>query len=364
MRTILTLALALIGGAATPLAAQTGAAILLRNDRAAIESAYWTADRLQGARAYAIPRGPGGTMAAEAQPATVPSQSSRAKRPTYTGPKLNVRLHPALPLASAAEAATPLAAGLAGLRFTNERVVPMHVLRNVYPWMAVGKLFFTGADGGDYVCSGSVVKQRVVATAGHCVYDATRKQFHRNFLFVPGYDNGATPFGAFGWTVAATTQSWAAGQGAVPNAADFGMIVAADKVVGGQPRRIGELVGWLGWKTQALLGNSVSAMGYPCNLDACRILQRTSAQVNRRAEPNSAEIGSDHRGGASGGPWVQDWGGAAVGQPGRELAGNVLVGVTSYGPVDLGWRFLGSSILNAEWVAVWSRVCAEPRACG
>ena len=127
--------------------------------------------------------------------------------------------------------------------------------------------------------------------------------------------------------------------------------------------RIGDLTGWLGWKTNALVGDSISAMGYPCNLDSCQILQRTSAHVLRTRAPNSAEIGSDHRGGASGGPWAQDFGVAAAGQPARELNGNIVVGITSYGPVSLTERYLGSSILNAEWVTIWNIACGQPGAC-
>jgi hypothetical protein len=54
---------------------------------------------------------------------------------------------------------------------------------------------------------------------------------------------------------------------------------------------------------------------------------------------------------------------AAAGQPTRELSGNILVGITSYGPVSLTERYLGSSILNAEWVAIWNIACGQPGAC-
>ena len=357
---------ALAGAAAIglPANAQNGPQMIV-NDTAAMaaSSGYWTAQRMLSARPYDMPRGGPGTQADLAADDSGPSRSSPAGKPSYKGKPLNIRLHPPIETTSLAETIEPLAAGSSGLRFTNERVVPMASLRNTYPWKAVGKLFFTGATGGNFVCSASVVQRRVVATAGHCVYDTAVNRFHGNFLFVPGYDNGESPYGGFGWSLAATTASWIAGNGSVPNAADFGTLVIANKVVGGTSRRIGELTGWLGWKTNALVGNAISAMGYPCNLDSCQILQRTSAQVNRTASPNSAEIGSDHRGGASGGPWVQDWGMAASGQPARELGGNIVVGITSYGPVSTTPRYLGSSIPNGEWVAIWNLACRQPGAC-
>ena len=203
------------------------------------------------------------------------------------------------------------------------------------------------------------MQRRVIATAGHCVYDAVLRRFHSNFLFVPGHDNGASPCGGYGWSLASVTGSWASGGGGVPNAADFGVIVAANKTCRGQPR-IGASLGWLGWRTGSLLSNHVTMLGYPCNLDSCQRLQRTDAQVTRARSPNSGEAGSYMRGGASGGPWVQDWGETAVGQPANTLQ---LVGITSYGPVATNVFYLGSSILNAEWVQIWNRACQEAGAC-
>jgi V8-like Glu-specific endopeptidase len=350
---------------AQPAAAQGGGPVAITNDNVAMTTGYWTPERMRNAQPYPLPGASETRVTGTALPGpTSASRSSPSRRPTYSGPLLDVQLHaPLAASGTAAQGAEPQAAGTSGLRFTTERVVPMAQLRGTYPWRAVGKLFFTGATGGNFVCSASVVRHRVVATAGHCVYDTAVNRFHSNFLFVPGYDNGASPFGSFGWSFAATTGSWVAGSGGVPNAADFGVLVAADKVVGGQSRRIGELTGWLGWKTLALLGNNVSANGYPANLDSGQLLQRTSAHVLRTASPNSAEMGSDQRGGSSGSAWVQDWGVASAGQPGRELGGNVMVGITSYGPVALTPRYQGSSILNNEWVAIWNLACGQPRAC-
>ena len=276
-----------VSALALPAAAQGSGPLVVRNDRAAAEAGtYWTSARLRSAKPLDLPRGTGGSTTDAIRMAGGPSESSAAGLPSYKGAALDVRLTEALNVLEAAEGGVaPEAIGTTGLRFTNERVVPMSTLRNTYPWKAVGKLFFTGATGGSFVCSASVVRNRVIATAGHCVYDTVVNRFHSNFFFVPGYDNGASPYGGFTWSLASTTGSWVAGNGSVPNAADFGVIVAANKVVSGQVRRIGDLTGWLGWKTNSLVGNNIAAMGYPCNLDACQILQRTSAHVLRaRAE--------------------------------------------------------------------------------
>ena len=350
---------------ASPAMAQGGGPVAIKNDNVAMSSSYWTPERMRSAKPYDLPgASETRTTSTNLAVASGRSQSSPGRAPTYSGAPLDVQMHAPLSTSSAtADAVEPSAAGTAGLRFTTERVVPMAQLRSTYPWRAVGKLFFTGATGGNFVCSASVVRHRVVATAGHCVYDTVVNRFHSNFQFVPGYDNGVGPFGGFTWSYAATAASWAAGNGSVPNAADFGVLVVNDKVVGGRLQRIGELTGWLGWKTLALLGNNVSANGYPANLDSGQRLQRTTANVLRSAVPNSAEMGSDQRGGSSGSAWVQDWGVASVGQPARELGGNIMVGITSYGPVALTPRYQGSSILNNEWVTIYNLACGQPRAC-
>jgi V8-like Glu-specific endopeptidase len=63
---------------------------------------------------------------------------------------------------------------------------------------AVGKVFFTlGAT--DYTCSGTLVRSRrgyVVLTAAHCVTNG-RGQWAVNWTFVPGYKDGAEPYGQY-----------------------------------------------------------------------------------------------------------------------------------------------------------------------
>ena len=63
---------------------------------------------------------------------------------------------------------------------------------------AVGKIFFTlGAT--DYTCSGALVRTRrgyVVLTAAHCVTNG-RGQWAVDWTFVPGYKDGAEPYGQY-----------------------------------------------------------------------------------------------------------------------------------------------------------------------
>jgi V8-like Glu-specific endopeptidase len=323
----------------------------------AASGTYWTAARMQSARPMDLPRVAGQGYAIGQASVALAARSSPPHAPAGQGDG-SVNLHEPVQVRSADDSVAPAAVNPSGQRFTNSRVVPMSVLRNTYPWQAVGKLFFRTDTGGNAVCSAAIVQRRVIATAGHCLFNPASKKFFSNFLFVPGHDNGASPCGGYNWEYAAVTSSWTA-SGQLPNNADFGVLVAVNKSCKGQ-NRIGLSFGWLGWRTNSLRNNHVTMLGYPCNLDSCQILQQTNAQVTRAANPNSAEAGTFHEGGASGGPWVQDWGVSASGQPANRLE---IVGITSYQPNDTSLNYLGSSVLNNEWVQIFNQACARAGAC-
>jgi V8-like Glu-specific endopeptidase len=64
----------------------------------------------------------------------------------------------------------------------------------------VGALFYTKG-GGKHFCTASVVSSRhrdLILTAAHCVYSSGR--YSQNIEFVPGYHDGAAPYGS--WPVA------------------------------------------------------------------------------------------------------------------------------------------------------------------
>ena len=78
------------------------------------------------------------------------------------------------------------------------------------PYRQHGKIFFV--NGGDsYVCSGTVVNsanESVVATAGHCVYDDAANLANSSTMFIPGYKDGAQPYGVWDATQVLTTTQW------------------------------------------------------------------------------------------------------------------------------------------------------------
>ncbi|MEV0970204.1 trypsin-like serine peptidase [Microtetraspora glauca] len=73
--------------------------------------------------------------------------------------------------------------------------------KNVNLPKTTGKVFFTDAKGAPRWCSATSVQasyRNLVATAGHCVYDTeSNKATLDNWVFVPGYYQGKTPWGVY-----------------------------------------------------------------------------------------------------------------------------------------------------------------------
>jgi hypothetical protein len=71
-------------------------------------------------------------------------------------------------------------------------------------------------------------------------------------------------------------------------------------------------------------------------------------------------IGSAQRGGASGGPWLKDFGvqptDSAAHPP---VSGNQVVSVTSYRPTAEEPQYLGGSIHNQAFIDMLNTICAR-----
>ena len=85
--------------------------------------------------------------------------------------------------------ALPSDVGTGGSFFSSSRLIPIDA-RLTYPYLAAGKLFFTIPGQGDFICSGAVLRPRIVLTAGHCVHSGSNgaNGFFTNFQFIPAYD--------------------------------------------------------------------------------------------------------------------------------------------------------------------------------
>ncbi len=255
-----------------------------------------------------------------------------------------------------------------GYPFTETPVFPLGSQVENYPYSASGHLFFTitksgGIDApGNYSCSASIVQHRILITAGHClgspVVNGQGFNYYTNWLFIPADINGTAPFGSWTWNYGIVASGWYNGGGSLPNSEDWAFLILNDN----NGVKAGSEVGWLGSATYALSGNNVTELGYPCNLDSCEYMQQTQAQVDASGGSNTYITGSAGGGGASGGPWVLDFGagdscsgnGCPTGLSG--LGGNYVVAVTSYDPSGTV-GYLGASQFNSDFSNEFTTLC-------
>lgn len=360
-----------------PTAAQSGGVEISAEDRRLdATNRFWNRLNMGRAEPYSLPNVENDTPAAPAA-----SLAQTGKSVSHAGAAPTVKV----PFTSAddRDAVTPIIHKGAGERrdlsapnmisqpgypFTTARAGERVVTRT-YPWATIGKLFFVDAQGRNSWCSASVVSQRLLLTAGHCLYDQGQGVFHTQFTFYPAYDGTkkpVSPYCKWAWKRAIVPAEWAFGPW--PSSHDFGLVQLRDKACKGQPRNtIGQWVGWLGWATNTLIGNHITEMGYPANLDGGSVMQQTNSEVRARDFGNPigvvGEIGSAQSGGSSGGPWVQNFGVAPSGLVpiGSNLFTEPLsvVAVKSYGDGNHNaWQYGGASILNSVFVEIWDTACA------
>lgn len=334
------------------------------NDGANSRGTYWTPERFRNAKPLSLPVPTSSSREAPAPTTTEPSVSGNGQPPTVkVAPNMQRRLFTTpKPVNSVNDVPTqPRAVGTAGAYFTSSRLVPLDA-DLFFPYITVGKLFFTVPGEGDAVCSGVVIKPRVVLTAGHCVHSGSggSSGFYTNLVFVPAYRDGAEPYQSWSWSYVVAPRTWTTGGGRVPNAADYAMIEVEDNYVDGFLSRIGDVTGYLGYRTQSLIPNHATLLGYPVNLDSGEIMHQVTAGSFRRRSPNAAEYGSDMGGGSSGGPWVQNFGVRAVGQTdGSNNGVNQVIGVTSYGSSSTAPLYEGSSILDSRFTDILDTICSQ-----
>jgi hypothetical protein len=327
---------------------------------------FWTPERLLSAKPMEVSpsnRFNQAPLAAGPAPLSSPTGEPGSPPTVTVAPEEDNMVHPPIsPDSLEVPQVTPelnLGAGL----FTESRIFPPSNGQSApavygYPHRAAGKLYFHDPrTGGFGYCSASTDSPRIILTAGHCVAHgstiASQRYFYDQFLYIPAYNNGAAPYGTWGWAFAATTTDWF-NNGAVPNAHDFGMIEAVDHGAS----MIGPIVGWLGWETGQLSSNHFSSLGYPSNLDSGLLMQRNDAQTSAFGGKNTWTQGTSFGPGSSGGPWVQDLGVQPAGGPPEPFGGNIVVGVTSYGPLgSIG--FIGASQFDGTFVNLRTFVCGH-----
>jgi V8-like Glu-specific endopeptidase len=353
---------ALIALLQTSVFAQSGDNVSKQNDEitANSTSSYWTPDRLKKARPAPLPLSSNEVFVENRTVPAIPTglQQSSPGLP----PQVRVQLEKK-PLFKPDEINSteiqPNNVGTQNAHFTSSQVVPL-TADTAYPYSTVGKLFFTQPGLGDFVCSAAVIRPRLILTAGHCVHKGSGGNggFFTNFVFIPAFRDGSTPFKQWSWSRVITTNTWATGNSTFPNAADYAIIEIPDQYFNQTNRRIGEVTGYLGYMTNKLLPNHVTMLGYPGNLDSGNKIHQVTAGSYAEGGNNTAIYGSDMRGGSSGGPWIQNFGVFSSGQvDGQNKSPNQIVGVTSYGTVAVGPLIQGSSILDDRFIEMLNTAC-------
>jgi hypothetical protein len=330
--------------------------------------AYWTPERLASAKPMPLPLAPSTAASTSRTGSVGPSVGGDGKPGiVHATPDLRHLLFaPSLNPALEEGVAEPQMRGTSGAPFTSSRAVfgGLSAAERTYPNRINGKLFFTQPGVGNFVCSATVQRPGIITTAGHCVHRGSggAAGFFTNFLFVPAFRNGAAPFNSWPWTFVVVTGTWATGGGVVPNAADYAIIELRPTLCSGAVRFIGNCIGFAGFQTGPFLTTEhITSMGYPCNIDSCNIMHRVDAEPHRNFAPNNTTIGSDMRGGSSGGGWYQNYGEYGAGQPGTatNTGINRLRGVTSFGFVSFSPKEQGASIFDNRFIQILNIACAN-----
>ncbi|ACU35959.1 peptidase [Actinosynnema pretiosum subsp. pretiosum] len=212
-------------------------------------------------------------------------------------------------------------------------VAPQAIPNGGGPWTGggavvttAGRVFFS-YQGRTASCSGNAVtsaNKSTVITAGHCV--KLDGAYHTNVVFVPAYDNGATPYGT--WTARATysTPQWNASE-------DINYDVGAIVVNQLDGRNLTDVVGGQGIAFNQPKAAPTYAFGYPAAdpYDGTRLVYCSGTTFNAFLS-SGIGLGCDMTGGASGGPWFHGF---------SETTGTgTLISVNSYKIVILPfWMF-------------------------
>jgi len=321
-----------------------GGSIEIRSDSAAIQEtlAYWTTARRAAAVARDTAIDPRSFVNVDIAPASLPKTAPVVSpgAPPAAGVSIKAMAleqgreldafdagrEQSLRTDSTNEAATePTAAGI-GIGETGftypQPFTRFNVLADLYksggklmtyPYITVGKLFFT-LGNSNYVCSASVVRPHLVVTARHCIFNYIHPSggaFARNVVFYPGYYYGPNAALGGGW-VARRLATWV---GNAPNFRyDIGFVQLFDNdqrgcggSAGGRP--IERYTGYLGYAYGGDYSKrQFNEFGYPAAApfggSAMVETEAATGELNTFGMADTVETGSDMTGGSSGGPWM------------------------------------------------------------
>jgi V8-like Glu-specific endopeptidase len=297
-----------------------------------------------------------------------------------SGSKVATDLGKPTPQPTPQDVAVAVDFGTANLPFSTARAdLDPTATNDQYPYRAAGKLFFKIGQK-DYICSASLIKKGLVVTAAHCVSNFGTKTYYSDWQFVPGYRDGAAPYGV--WTAAQGFVLTSYFDGTDP-CQQKGVVCQNDvailalnpqKDATGNNYYAGANAGWFsyGWDRTGFASQKithVTQLGYPGCLDNAGMMQRNDAQGSiDSSNSDNTIMGSLMCGGSSGGPWLVNFGirptltGTSLG---AAPTPNQVVGVTSWGSTNDAVKWMGASpFLSSNIVVLVNSACkAYPDVC-
>ncbi|MFD9326130.1 trypsin-like serine peptidase [Streptomyces sp. NPDC060065] len=207
------------------------------------------------------------------------------------------------------------------------------------PWRGtalktVGRLFFVNSRGSDTWCTATAVKsanRSTVMTAAHCVrLGSSPFNTSSSMVFVPGYNKGQKPYGAFAVRIAATPRSWEKDSTNDMSA----LVVDTDK----SGRKLTDVVGSQAIAFNRAVGGTISAFGYSATNPQLGEELLRCVGTAKKIDGGQA-IPCDLTGGSSGGPWLADFNATT----GKGVLVSVNASLDSLTPTEMQGEVLGAT---------------------
>jgi V8-like Glu-specific endopeptidase len=169
----------------------------------------------------------------------------------------------------------------------------------VIPAPRVGALFSHSASGNHF-CTASVVDSPghdLLMTAAHCIYSGKNGGYNQDIVFIPGYQDGAEPYGVWTPSKLLVNPHWASSED--PDY-DVGFVVLKSD----DGKNIEDVLGADRIGFNAGYSHLVRVTGYPSTADA------PVTCINRTTEQSPSQLRFDCGGffdGTSGSPWLTDF---------------------------------------------------------